>query len=411
MIDKTVLDNGLTIYTYVDKRKHTNAFEFVTKVGGFDKDFIYKNQEYHFQDGIAHILEHYLVEENDCGNFLNKLGNMQMNTNASTGTRMTDFYFSCVENLTEGINTILNGIYNVTFTEEKLKHLKNPIYQEIRSRSDSKFYQLDIEKSNNLFHNYTYLSVGGSLEEVHDTTIDDLKIYYEAFYKPSNQFIVVAGNFDKNEIINCVKEFYKDYTFEKDEISFINIDEDNSVAKDKSIISFPTGKDRVCISYKIKIPDLSPTELLDYDFYLSCFLDDFFGVTSKLYRELVDNSIINSYIACGKKYVYDYLILEFSAFTDKEDEFIDKIKYQINHLEEFNKELFELSKKSCILELIMRDENIYRMIMPFIDNIVRFNYVHVDEVNDIKKLKFEDYVDTIKNIDFSNNCVTILLDK
>jgi len=37
MIDEVVLDNGLTIYTYVDKRRHTNTVQFVTKFGGLYK--------------------------------------------------------------------------------------------------------------------------------------------------------------------------------------------------------------------------------------------------------------------------------------------------------------------------------------------------------------------------------------
>ena len=54
MIDEVVLDNGLTIYTYVDERRHTNTVQFVTKFGGLYKDFKYKNKEYHIRDGIAH---------------------------------------------------------------------------------------------------------------------------------------------------------------------------------------------------------------------------------------------------------------------------------------------------------------------------------------------------------------------
>ena len=38
-----------------------------------------------------------------------------MNTNASTHLNMTDFYFETVEDVTFGIRTLLNGIYNINF--------------------------------------------------------------------------------------------------------------------------------------------------------------------------------------------------------------------------------------------------------------------------------------------------------
>ena len=69
-LDVEKLDNGLTIYLYKDDRRHSTLFQFVTLFGGFNKDFIYNNNEYHIQDGVAHILEHYIVECNNNGNFL-----------------------------------------------------------------------------------------------------------------------------------------------------------------------------------------------------------------------------------------------------------------------------------------------------------------------------------------------------
>jgi len=104
------LDNGLTIYLYNDQRRHSTFFQFITFFGGVTKDFKFRGSEYHFQDGIAHILEHYVVECNDQGNFLKELGKRQMNTNASTHCNMTRFYFDAVEDVNFGIQTMLNGI-------------------------------------------------------------------------------------------------------------------------------------------------------------------------------------------------------------------------------------------------------------------------------------------------------------
>ena len=39
-IDKIVLDNGLNIYLYNDKRRHSTFFQFVNLCGGITKDFV-----------------------------------------------------------------------------------------------------------------------------------------------------------------------------------------------------------------------------------------------------------------------------------------------------------------------------------------------------------------------------------
>ena len=152
-IENIKLDNGLNIYLYNDMRRHSTFFQFTTKCGGIYKDFIFNGKEYHLQDGVAHILEHYIVECNKIGNFLDMLGDKQMQTNASTSSIATGYYFDTVENVIFGVKTILEGINSVIFDKEKLEKLKNPIYQEIRGKKDNKFYHLNRLRMNNLFNN------------------------------------------------------------------------------------------------------------------------------------------------------------------------------------------------------------------------------------------------------------------
>ncbi len=411
MIEETKLDNGLTIYTYVDKRRHTNTFQFVTKYGGLYKDFKYKNKEYHMQDGIAHILEHYIVEENGHGNFLKQLGELQMNTNASTHGLMTRFYFTCLEKLEDGIKILLNGINNVSFDEDRLNHLKNPIYQEIRGRSDNKFYHLDIEESNNLFHNYKYRTIGGTLDEVEKTSIDDIKLCYEAFYKPNNQFIVISGNFDKDKIIKLIKDIYKNLSFNNNKVELLKVLEDDSIVKNKSTIYYPTPKDHASINYKINISNYTPEERLKLDFYLHCFYINFFGVTSTLYKEMVDKGIITGGIGSGHRKVYDYLIIGCATYTDKPNEFYKYIHKFFNNIDGYDKELFELTKKNTIINFILRDDNVLNVVMPFIDNIIEYDYPYMDKIEDIKEFNFEEYIEYIKRLDFSNETFITIKNK
>ena len=224
--EKVILDNGLVIYFYVDKKRHSTFFQHITKFGGLTKDFICDGNEYHLQDGIAHILEHYIVEENKYGNFLKLLGEAQMSTNASTHHDMTRFYFNAIENVEFGIRTLLNGIYAPLFSEERLEKMKGPIYQEIRGKSDSKFYHGMYCSYNNLFNQLSFRSIGGTVDDVKKTTLDELMLCYDAFYQPSNQMIVVGGNFDKDEVLSIIKDFYSKLNIVKHDVQVINTIED-----------------------------------------------------------------------------------------------------------------------------------------------------------------------------------------
>lgn len=409
-INKVVLENGLTIYLYNDKRRHSTFFQFVNLCGGITKDFIVDGKEYHMQDGLAHILEHYVVECNDKGNFLKILGEQQMNTNASTHLNMTDFYFETVENVNFGIRTMLEGIYNVTFNVESLEKIKNPIYQEIRGKSDSKFYQLNRLCNDNLFNNIKFRDIGGTLDEVKNTTIDDLKLFYEAFYQPNNQFIVIAGNFNKKEVLEEIYNFYENLEYQKRDVKVIKVKEDVEVNKKEDILYYKTPLEYVNITFKFDVSKYSPLEMLNLDYYIHTFFNSFFGTTSKLYEKLTKNKIITSSISCGNVRLNNTLTISIGSYTHDVEIFKKEVLNTIKEMDSFDEEKFELDKKTSIISMILRDENIFKTIFPFVDNIVDFNYPYVDTVEDVEAFTYEDFINTIKKLDFSNYSINTIVD-
>jgi len=410
-IDTLKLDNGLTIYLYEDKRRHSTFFDFVTLFGGLNKDFILNNKEYHMHDGIAHILEHYLCECSDSGNFLDELGKKQMNTNASTGLDMTSYYFSAVENIEYGIKTILNGIYNVKFTQEKLNKLKTPIIQEIRGRSDNKFYHSNIMAINNLFNNLSFRNIGGTVEEIQNTTIEEVETCYKAFYQPSNQMIFVAGNFIKDEIIDIIKNFYNDLKLENNSFEKIDIIEDCSIKKKEDILYFNTPLDYEEINFKIDYSKFTPLEKLNYSFYWITFFSQYFGMASPLYKELIDKKVITSRINIQHNVYNDIFVLTIGSYTNDIDYFRNSVLRVINNLDCFNEEMYNLDKNTSIIDYILRDDNIMSTILPFIDNVVSIKYPYMDNIKDLEELSFEDFKKAIKRIDFSNYIITVIKDK
>ena len=410
-LDTIVLENGLTLYLYPDKRRHSTFFQFITKFGGFTKDFIYQNKEYHIPDGVAHILEHYLVECNDIGNFLQILGNKQMITNASTHFNMTRFHFDAVEDVEFGIDTVLKGLTSVSFDEDKLLKIKNPIYQEIRGKSDNKFYHSGILSLNNIFPHYTFRSIGGTLEEVESITPELLEICYKAFYRPNNQIIVIAGNYDHDKVINQIKRFYQDKEYSNEEVKLIPPKETLDVVKKEDTLIFKTPMDYVDFTFKIDISNLSPIESLDLNFYLGCFYNQFFGTVSSLYKECVDEKIISASIHASDMMIGHFVIINIGAYTHDAERFKEKVLYQLNHIDHFDEEAFQLDKNNILIHMILRDESILSMIMPFVDNVICYHYPYLDEAKDVEEMNFKDFKKTISSLDFSHYTVVTIKEK
>lgn len=406
-LETITLENGLTVYLYQDKRKHTTVFQFITKFGGATKDFIIDGKEVHFQDGLAHILEHFLVECNKYGNFLDILGKKEMSTNAITTKNHTRYFFETVENVEDGIKTILKSVYNPVFTEENLEKLKNPIYQELRGKENNKFFHESIKILENCLHNIKFRSTGGTIEEVKNTTIEDLKLCYETFYQPNNQFILIAGNFQKEKVIKTIKEEMKHLTFPKHTVQKIKVKEPNEVVKKYGEVIFPTPTPYLEVTYKVPIHHLTTQEQLKLDFYLSPFIDTNTGSSSPLYNQLTKEKIITTGINRSNRKIDNFLLISIGSYTTQEEKLKEGIIKAFKNIQ-FDKELFEIDKKRTIVNIILREENLSSITAPLLENILEYDHPYLDTVEDIEQLNYEEFKKFISSLDFSNYTVTTI---
>lgn len=401
-IETIILDNGLKIFLYKDERRHSTFFSYITLGGGRAKKFILDGVKYCLKDGFAHILEHYIVEYNNQGNFINKLGELQMSTNAKTSDIYTEYYFQAVENIDIGIETILDAVNNVKFNEKNLNKIKEPIIQEIRNNMDNKFYHLNKMMINNVFGEEDFIDVGGNINDIENASIKEIEALYNACYRPDNQIIVIAGNFNKENVVNIIKNYFKKLDNKKHNVEMIKNNYINSVLKKRDILKFPTPMEYRELAFKINCSKFTNKEKLDLDFYLDCFLKNFFGVTSQFYKGLVKKNIISDVMNCCTKKIDDYFLITIGNYTTNGDILSKKIIDTVKSLNNFNLTIFNLNKKEFIMELILRDENIFKMIVPFITNVVIYDYPYLDTVDDVYNLTYDKYVSIIKNLDFSN---------
>lgn len=397
------LDNGLTILIYTDSSKSTNHVELYTFFGGNNGEYVdYNGNTRSIKPGTAHLLEHYICENTVEGNLLDNLRKYNiLSCNGGTNNENTSYFFNTVTNFYECLETFLRGIYNISFTKEKLDKTKMAVYSEIRDDKNNEKNKIIEKKINGLFTiNRKTL---GSSSSVKSITIKEIKDVYDNIYIPCNQFLVLAGNFDYDKTLSLVKNIYKEISFKNDK-KLSKVSDVKDVIKKRTIYK-SDYIDEVILTFKIDVSSLSCFDKYKLDWYLSFFLDINFSKYSKI------NEYINScsdYVDDISAYLYyfnGYFVIDVIAFTKKVNEFEKLVLSSIKNRDSNEREIFELVKKDAITRISVRKDSISNYVAPTEENYIRFGYLDDDDIDVIDKFNYSEYDKIISNIDFTNYSV------
>lgn len=397
------LDNGLTILIYTDNSKSTNHVELYTFFGGNNGEYVdYNGNTRSIKPGTAHLLEHYICENTVEGNLLDNLRKYNiLSCNGGTNNENTSYFFNTVTNFYECLETFLRGIYNISFTKEKLDKTKMAVYSEIRDDKNNEKNKIIEKKINGLFTiNRKTLGSSGSVKSI---TIKEIKDVYDNIYIPCNQFLVLAGNFDYDKTLSLVKNIYKEISFKNDK-KLSKVSDVKDVIKKRTIYK-SDYIDEVILTFKIDVSSLSCFDKYKLDWYLSFFLDINFSKYSKI------NEYINScsdYVDDISAYLYyfnGYFVIDVIAFTKKVNEFEKLVLSSIKNRDSNEREIFELVKKDAITRISVRKDSISNYVAPTEENYIRFGYLDDDDIDVIDKFNYSEYDKIISNIDFTNYSV------
>lgn len=397
------LDNGLTILIYTDSSKSTNHVELYTFFGGNNGEYVdYNGNTRSIKPGTAHLLEHYICENTVEGNLLDNLRKYNiLSCNGGTNNENTSYFFNTVTNFYECLETFLRGIYNISFTKEKLDKTKMAVYSEIRDDKNNEKNKIIEKKINGLFTiNRKTL---GSSSSVKSITIKEIKDVYDNIYIPCNQFLVLAGNFDYDKTLSLVKNIYKEISFKNDK-RLSKVSDVKNVIKKRTIYK-SDYIDEVILTFKIDVSSLSCFDKYKLDWYLSFFLDINFSKYSKI------NEYINScsdYVDDISAYLYyfnGYFVIDVIAFTKKVNDFEKLVLSSIKNRDSNEREVFELVKKDAITRISVRKDSISNYVAPTEENYIRFGYLDDDDIDVIDKFNYSEYDKIISNIDFTNYSV------
>ena len=403
------LDNGLEVYLYTKDKFHNNYVTFTTKFGSVNNEFVPIGEDKMIKvpNGIAHFLEHKVfVQENDPQptEFFSESGTM---CNAYTTFKNTTYLFSGSNNLCENINYLLDYVQSPYFTDENVESEKGIITEEINMCNDrpSDILYEEIRK-NTFFNNNFKESIIGTVEEINSIDKDMLYTCYNTFYHPMNMFLVVTGNFDKEEVMNVIRNNQsKKHYDELGEIKIKEVKEPDKVVKKESIINIDTELPKV--SYNIKIPFNKKIDKRKYSLYLyiifSCLFDD----TSEFDERLKNESIITNTVYFNLLNCDSHVLVSLINETNKYKELLEEIKNNLNDLS-ISESDFERKKKVLISNEIFIYDNIEIINDMIIDNILFEGKLKDNIIPLIKELTFDELEDVMNSLNLSNSTTVIL---
>ncbi len=208
-IEKFQLKNGLDVVLHQDKSDPVVAVAIVYHVGS--------NRELSGKTGFAHFFEHMLFQNSTnvgAGKFIQNIGNMGGTLNGGTWQDGT-IYYEVVPN--DGLEQILwmesdrMGYFINTVTLEGLENEKQVVKNEKRQGVDNRPYghtnSVVMEAMYPEGHPYSW-SVIGSLEDLQNATLQDVRDFYQKWYGVNNATLVLAGDFEGVQTKEWIEKYF-----------------------------------------------------------------------------------------------------------------------------------------------------------------------------------------------------------
>ena len=409
------LDNGLRVFI-VPKNNVSGIYAtFSTKYGSNTNEFvpIGEKKMIRVPDGVAHFLEHKVFEQKDGTDPFTYFGQRGIDANANTNYKKTTYLISGIDNFNDSLEYLLDYVQEPYFTDENVEKEKGIIEQELKMYQDVPYRVLtDGIMYNVLSKDPSRISIGGTVESIYKITKEDLYKCYNTFYHPSNMFLVVTGNVNKEEIIEIVKENQSRKKFSKPfKIEKKSYDEPDKVKREKETKEMNVIIPKTSICYKINVDELLKiVDEFELGYYVSLFFDIKLGSTSDFINDLKNDGIVTTDLSIDLMKVDNHYLSLICSDTKSPTVLIEKIENVLKD-KEINKQDFNRKKKTLISSCIYMSDNIYSINNKIMNNIIIYDKVITDDYEIIKNLNYETFKKIIDKINLKNKSEFTILPK
>ncbi|MCE9522303.1 MAG: insulinase family protein [Alphaproteobacteria bacterium] len=276
------LANGLKVYAMPDPNTANVSVQVWYDVGSKDDPI--------GRSGFAHLFEHIMFKatRNMPAETLDRLTeDVGGFNNASTYDDFTNYYEVVPANHLERVlwaeaDRMGSLVVDQAIFASERDVVKEEYRQRILASPYGKLFGLYLAQTNFGVHPYGRPGIG-SIEDLNAATVDDVRAFHAAYYRPDNAVLVIAGNFDPATLDKWVDQYFAPLATPKRAIPRVTAVEPARTAPREFTVYEPnTPLPAVSISYpqpNALSPDIATLTVLD------AIMSK--GESSRLYQSLV----------------------------------------------------------------------------------------------------------------------------
>jgi zinc protease len=202
-VAETTLANGLKVLLLENPKAPVVTFQVWYRVGS-------RNEAWG-KTGLSHMLEHMMFKgtaKTGAEDFSRIIQENGGNDNAFTSHDYTAYFENLsADRIQVALDLESDRMRNLVLREEDFRTERMVVMEERRMRTDDNPEAFLMEQvSATAFQIQPYhWPIIGWMEDVAGLTLEDLKAYYRTYYSPSNAFLVVVGDFRKEELLSRIE--------------------------------------------------------------------------------------------------------------------------------------------------------------------------------------------------------------
>lgn len=402
------LPNGLDIYMYPSETAKNFYLAYNVRFGSVDTEFkVGKDKRFtSVPNGTAHFLEHQMFQEDDGHTAFEYFATLGSSVNAFTTYNYTSYEVTASDHFKENLEYLLRYVENPVFKQNSVSKERGIIKEEIRMYDNTPMSVLNfgLEYNLNNVDGHKYL-ISGTEEDIKEISAETLQNCYDAFYTPSNMFLVLTGKFLPLEALGIIKSIENEREEQpRKKITRKVYKEPVEVDLPYDVREMDVSVPKLKVAYKIDKDDFKNYSDLDLKIYLDAILVAKFSDISDLYEGLTEQNLVMYGMYATRDVRDDYVVLTFEMETDYRDQVLDLIRAELRNIK-LSKEELERVKKSNIASFILHFNDIMDVAQDIEDDVLSSNRI-TDDIFDIyKNMDLKIANDIASKINIDNECV------
>ena len=203
---ETVLDNGLKVILLENHKAPVVTFQVWYRVGS-------RNEEWG-KTGLSHMLEHMMfkgtkkIGPEEFSRIIQENGG---NDNAFTSNDFTAYFEDLSSDRVQvAIDMESDRMENLILREQDFGTERMVVMEERRLRTDDdpKSYLVEQLEAAAFQISPYHWPIIGWMEDIRRFTLQDLESYYRTYYKPANAFLIVVGDFKRDDILQSIRKSF-----------------------------------------------------------------------------------------------------------------------------------------------------------------------------------------------------------